>query len=276
MISRIFSITAIAGALSIAMTLPSASAAARAKQTLASLTDKEQVAQFLADVSDNHDVNLTVGDFRKVDLDGDGLPELVATVDYSGREFYNTLAVVWEGPEGDRLQTISVWNMKSLDGAIQDLDGDRTQEILVSEPLTPYVGIRPLAVWTSVRSLADKEYSESSSNFRAYYDQAVIPELRRDLMHFRQTGDTHRAEATEVALFKVLQTVGEEPEAGLKRALSWSGESDPLSRLYAVAVLVDIDNAEAREAVRRMAQDDDDEVASFARWMRETRQRGQP
>jgi hypothetical protein len=254
--------------LALGLTTPLFAARPSAGEPFAALVGKEQVVRYLADLSDNQDIDLTVGDFRKVDLNGDGRPELVATVDYSGREFYNTLMVVWQEPKGPRVQTIAVWNMKSLEGAFKDLDGDGKLEILAQELLTPYLGVRPYAVWTSVRSLVGKEYIERSSHFRPFYENAVLPALQKDLEHFRQADEKQRAEVTEVALFKVLRSIGSDTRAGLQRAVSWAGEADPLSRIYAVAVLSDIDDRTAVETLSQLAEDPDREVSMFAKNVR--------
>lgn len=242
-------------------------------EPFAALVEKEQVALFLTKLGNQEDVDLKVGDFRKVDLNGDGREELVATVDYSGRELYNSVIVTWQEPEGPRVETITVWNMESLEGAIQDLDGDGKLEILTQELLTPYLGVRPYAVWTSVRSWTGKEYVEASSRFTTFYENVILPALKEKLAQFRQAEEKHSAEVTEVALYKVLRIVGQDREAGLQRALSWSSEPDALSRIYAVAVLRDIEGAAAVEALRRLTKDPDREVAIFAKSARTARSR---
>ena len=270
MTSRAFS-KSLLGLLVLGLSVLVIGARPQAGEPFATLTEKEQVAAFLSRAGNQDDVSLRVGDFRKVDLNGDGRPELVATIDYSGREFYNNLAITWQESAGPRVQTITVWNMESLEGAIQDLDGDGKPEILTQELLTPYLGSRPYAVWTSVQSLAGKEYVEASSRFPAFYRNVFLPALEKKLSELRTAQEKYGIEVTEVALYKALRSIGQDREAGLQRALSWSRDPDPLIRIYAVAVLSDIDSAVASEALSRLAEDADKEVATVAKSARAAR-----
>jgi len=239
-----------------------------AKEPFAALAGKDDVARLLAEVSDNADVPMTVGDFKVVDLNGDGRPELVATVDYTGRNFFNTIAVVWQTRSGLRMRTIDTWNVETLEDALRDLDGDGKLEILAPQLLTPYLGVRPYAAWTSVQALTGNDYADQSPKFRSFYEKTVIPVLQQQVEDARATGEKHNVEVAEVALFKVMRVTGD-AKAGLQRALAWSEDADPLARIYAVSVLSDIDDRDAVQAITKLAADPDHEVASVARTARE-------
>ena len=81
--------------------------------------DKSVIAAFLDRITDGGPINSRVGDFVFEDVDGDGQLELLATVDYSGRAFLNTLFVVSRDSDSFGAQAIDVWNMKSLKGGNQ-------------------------------------------------------------------------------------------------------------------------------------------------------------
>ena len=239
-----------------------------AKEPFAALAGKGDVARLLAEVSDNTDVSMIVGDFKVVDLNSDGRPELVATVDYTGRNYFNTIAIVWQTRSGLRMRTIETWNVETLEGALRDLDGDGKLEILVPKLLTPYLGARPYAAWTSVQALIGNDYADQSSRFRLFYEKTVIPALQQQLEEARAAGEKHNAEVAEVALFKVMRVTGD-AKAGLQRGLAWSEDADPLARIYAVSVLSEIDDRDALQAINKLAEDPDPEVASVARTARE-------
>lgn len=237
---------------------------------LSQLSTKAQVASLLALASGTQDVDLEVGDFLATDLDGDGEPELVASIDYSGRNFFNRLMVAWQEPDRTRVQTLDVWHMEKLAGTVQDLDGDGRKELLVQELLTPYLGIRPYAVWTAIKSLEAAQFAESSSRFPAFYETKVLPHLESELTIIDPAADKHVRQVTEIAYFTVLRVLGRDRNAGLERALVWSSDSDPLTRIYAVSVLQEIEDPAAAKALARLAEDADREVAGYARAARET------
>src|SRR5690348_5050162 len=60
----------------------------------------------------------TVCSSATVDLDGDGTPELVASVDYSGRRFCNTL-VVLEKNNPQTAAQLDVWGVDDVQKVIQ-------------------------------------------------------------------------------------------------------------------------------------------------------------
>jgi|ERR1700681_632001 len=233
--------------------------------SISRLSGREEVAGFLRPYIDEASIGFKIGDFRKIDLDGDGQPELVASIDYSGRNFFNTLVVAFAAPAGTRIQTIDVWNMEMLDGVFQDLDGDGLPEILVNERLTPYLGTIPYALWTSVRSLSAGGYVDSSSHFPTFYETRVLPRLATEISRLRNNGDALALAVKEIERDKVFRLLGRDKEAGLSTALEWAEKQNPVSRLYAAAVLREIDAPEAARMLERLGDDPDQQVRAFAK-----------
>lgn len=230
------------------------------------LSNRSDVATFLDVIVENAYLESTVGDFRKLDLDGDGRMELLASVDYSGRGFFNTLFVVWADEEGLRYQKFETWNLESLEGVVEDLDLDGRQELLTRQLLTPYLGARPHAAWTTVRALDDGEYVESSSRFGHFYESRILPALENKLERLGEAGDNRLLEmATEVELAKVLWTLGRsDSEAVLHSAMQWAEEPDPVGRIFATSVLKELEVPAADRVLQRLAEDSNDEVALYA------------
>ncbi len=211
----------------------------------------------------------TLGDFRVLDLDDDGRADLIATVDYSGRRFFNNLLILHD--DGGRLtmQKIRVWNMESLDGAIQDLDGDGRVEILLRQNLTPYLGARPTAAWTAVFSFDGSSWVDQSAAFPQLYDAQILPGIERELAASAANdsgiarGDSQKDLLT-IERDKVLRVLGRSPAAGLDWALNLSGSEDPVRRIFALSVLADMGGPTAASALKALGKDRDPEVTSYA------------
>lgn len=171
----------------------------------AAFQGEAEVAAFLGTLTENDYLEMVVGDFREVDLDGDGRREL----------------------------------------------------------LTLYLGNRPFATWTEVKGLAPSDpqrYVGASSSFADFYESEVLPGLDRRLERLEAEGvEDHRREVLVIERAKVLRAVGGYPTAGLQEALEWAEQPDPMTRIFAAAILRDIDGELATEGLRELAADRDQE-----------------
>ena len=240
--------------------------AAPAPFDFATLSGKAAVDAFLRAHAGEAYEDAVLGDFRVVDLDGDGRVELVISADFSGRRFFNHLIVF--RAEGDRLvsQDVEVWNLESLEGAIQDLDQDGRREILVRRDLTPYLGVHPLAAWTAVLRYDGGRLIDQSARFPRFYDERVLPELDRRLAASDTTdrSDPYGKEVLTIERDKILRALGRSSSAGLDDALGWARSDDPIRRILALAVLSGIGGREAASALQALAADRDAQVAAHA------------
>jgi len=73
----------------------------------------------LSDIDFLHKI-FTVGEFRFVDLDSDGIYELVASLDNTGRAFYNTIKVIRKRGGGLESQGITSWNPKDYSSSLSE------------------------------------------------------------------------------------------------------------------------------------------------------------
>lgn len=73
----------------------------------------------------------------------DGL--FLASMDYSGRHFCNTLLLVRAGTSPRLIQRLSVWNLEDVSRALVDLDFDGRRELVISDILTEYGGGKCMA-----------------------------------------------------------------------------------------------------------------------------------
>src|SRR3972149_3552871 len=112
------------------------------KAAVARLINQVQSGWF--DISDDN-----VGEFAWANL-GDKKYELVVTLDFSGRRFFNTLLIYNRDAAGNvNSQELHGWLLGDLGKVIRDLDGDGKDELVLPSELVrgSYGGGRPMAVW---------------------------------------------------------------------------------------------------------------------------------
>ncbi|HET9555312.1 MAG TPA: HEAT repeat domain-containing protein [Anaeromyxobacteraceae bacterium] len=225
----------------------------------------EQVSAFLESIMHPDDA-ISVGDFRFADLLGDGHLELVATIDYSGRTFFNHVLVVRRnGPAMFAVQQIKAFDVRSLDGRIVDVDGDGRQELVLPEALTPYLsGPVPQVRWVAIYRWTGTVYEDSSRSFTAYYSTSILPALRAALDHAKQSGDTQLLALTQLELDKAVRMSGASTEYGIDTARSLASSDDPNLRIWAACAFADIGTSATIEPLARLTADADRSVAAYA------------
>lgn len=207
----------------------------------------------------------TLGDYRILDLDNDGRADLIATVDYSGRRFFNHLLVLHDDGERLTVQVVDAWNIESLDGAVQDLDGDGRVEILLRQSLSPYLGAKPMAGWTAVFRFEGGHLVDQSERFPQFYDKRILVPIERELAV--SEGDSKIPYGKDLLTLerdKVLRVLGRVPAAGLDWALSLARSEDPVRRIFALSVLAEVGGSEATAVLKALGEDLDPQVASYA------------
>jgi hypothetical protein len=231
------------------------------------LTDRSSVDAFLRAHAGESYEDASLGDFRVLDLDQDGRLDLIATIDSSGRRFFNHLLVLHDNGKRLTVQEIDVWNMESLSEAVADLDGDGRPEILLRQSLTPYLGARPNSSWTAVYGFDGQKLSDHSAMFPKFYEDRILPNLKRDLAVKKdgEPDDLYQSEVLTIERDQILRKVGLVSDAGLTSALNWARSEDPTIRIFAAAVLGDIGGPEADAALQLLMEDRDPEVAIHAR-----------
>jgi hypothetical protein len=230
------------------------------------LTGRAEITSFLRTHASIAFEDATLGDFRIIDLDQDGKPDLIATIDSSGRGFYNHILVLHDNGGHLTVQEVDVWNMRSLNGAVQDLDNDGRPELLLRKSLTPYLGGRPMATWTAVFKQDGTQLVDQSASFPHFYE-AVLSRLddAASVSDAEGSERSYRKDLISIERDKVLRILGRSADAGLASALRWAHSEDPVYRIFALAILSELDGAEADSALKSLSSDIDPEVASRAR-----------
>jgi hypothetical protein len=128
-----------------------------------------------------------VGEYRLVDMNGDGQLELMVTIDYSGRNFYTNI-VLFSKHDG-RIAFTQVSsegaNIDNLDSHIVDIDHDGHKELLVPRLLSPYQGAEPTAMFTDIYTYQDGHLVQSDKRFVNYYLNHRLPQLQARMTQLR-------------------------------------------------------------------------------------------
>jgi hypothetical protein len=188
---------------------------------------------------------------------------IVASVDYSGRRFCNTVIIVKR--ERDRstlLQTISVWGMEDVDSSLVDLDLDGTVELVTRSDISMYEGAKCVATVPVVYQCSAGMCVDSTAKF----DDFLSKELDRFSAYLADPSlNEDSASCFSMSRDKLLRMRGTDPRAGFQTALEWLESSDPAVRAKGVYVLGDINDAASRKRLQDLAGDTDESIARVAR-----------
>ena len=202
---------------------------------------------------------VTVCSTAEVDLDGDGRLDLIASVDYSGRRFCNTLAVVEKG-SSPVPQVTDTWGMDDVRDSIKR-NADGSLMLVVPTAFTDYEGAQCMAVWQRLFRLQHGALVDVSTSYPDFYKarkqnvDATIAKMNR------AKADTSCALIESDKLDRFL---GASPTAGYKRAVTWMRSADPVMRRRAARVFADIGNAVSLANLQDLARDTDPAVAASA------------
>ena len=225
----------------------------------------QQIGAFLDAVTASS-VPATVADFRLSDLDSDGQLELLATVDYSGRQLFNTVVVVRRPVTGFTVQQIETLEVQQLQGNVTDLNNDARQELLLPKAITPYLGVTgPQAKWTAIYGWSGPLLVDVSAQFSPYYQATILPALKQVLDNLLATAPgSIQADVAQIEYDKALRVSGQDPNAGLSQSLAWALSADAMHRIFAAAVLADIGTTPAVGALTALTTDQDPNVVIYA------------
>ncbi|HSR51754.1 MAG TPA: hypothetical protein VLV83_13075 [Acidobacteriota bacterium] len=247
--------------------------------TSANGLDKEEVRELVQSLQADQFIKVQVGEFRFVALEP-GEVWLVATTDYSGRNFFFSLSLVKPTDQAGsfRYAAVSSHGPHVLGREIVDLDGDGSLEILTKEPATDYQGAETVPLyWIAVAKLTGGELQDRSADFPKFYLGEYLPSL--NLLEGAAQDETEAAieHAAAVAFlrFRMEREVFDKPLAGLAEALSWATASSRQLQILAVRTLEDIEDPGADRGLERLTSSKDQLVARRAQTAREAKRQRQ-
>jgi hypothetical protein len=237
-----------------------------AQNVAATAWTNDDIAAFLGTVTAAQ-APLIVGDFRFASLIGDGSLQLVASVDYSGRRFFNTVLVVRRTATGYAVQKLPALDAESLAAAILDLDGDGRMELVLPMALTPYLGAGyPQAKWTAIYAWSGRLFVERTAAYAGYYREGVLAPLRQRLMNAAVANAAVPLAVARIEHDKALRVLpAANPGGGIATAQALASDADPKLRILGAAVAADLGSTDGDALLASLAADADRSVAGYAR-----------
>jgi hypothetical protein len=140
-----------------------------------------------------------VGALKWTDVDADGMYELLVTMDYSGRAFYNNFFVIKQIAGGYRYQSVFIWNAetftvisdellpgrryydfldKGCSVIIADLNQDGMLELILPILLT-LSGSCSMPIWPGIYKWEEYGYMQADDQFLAVYERTSFPASKK-------------------------------------------------------------------------------------------------
>jgi hypothetical protein len=203
---------------------------------------------------------VTVCSAAEAELDGDGRPDLIASVDYSGRGFCNTLAVVEKGSPQSVPQVTDAWGLDDVRNAIKP-NTDGSLMLAVPTAFTDYEGAECIAVWPRLFELQHGALVDVSTSYPDFYQAR-----KRDVDATIANLDQEQADMSCALIEsdKLDRFLGASPTAGYARALAWMRSADPAMRKRAARVFADIGDTVSMANLQGLSHDTDPAVAASA------------
>lgn len=226
----------------------------------------DQISTFVTSAI-HSDSQVSIGDFAFADLLGDGRVELVASVDYSGRAFFNKILIIQQSGAGYSVQTLPALNVHELSEVLVDLNSDGNQELLIPTPLTPYLGGSfPQAKWITIYGWSGSIYLDRSEDFSGYYIESILPALQKALDNAKLENNPLRTALAQLEYDKARRVAtASDSDYGIETAQALANNSDSRIRIWAAAALADIGSPAALATLEILMRDYEPEVANYAK-----------
>ena len=204
----------------------------------------------------------TVGDAAWVDVDRDGVPDLVATLSTSPRLIFNQLVLVRRVSGEIKVDRVGVADLEKLGGVLRDLDGDGKLEFVVPSEYSAGSGQNRVK-WTSVLELAPDGFIDASEHFPQVYlgeiartrDEITTLALRAGQVPTPLLEE--QLAGREMVLDRLLAVTGQDIDAPTRRAEGWVSSRNPALRGFAVDVFATFPDPRASAGLRLLSKDSD-------------------
>jgi hypothetical protein len=209
-------------------------------------------------------VPVIVGEFRWIDLDKDGVYELVATVSTTPRLIYNQVVIV-RSAGGFRVERLASADVVLLRDLVADLDRDGLTELIVPTEYASGTGAHRI-VWPAIFGSVNGSMIDVSSRHANYYLD-MLSELHQQILLLQtQLQQGTKEERSLRAEFlagrqmfedRILSLAGQDTDAPSRRFDKWISSGDAGLRWLALRVIMAVPGPSAVEQLRRLANDTD-------------------
>lgn len=206
--------------------------------------------------------------FQFDDLAGDETYQLVASVDYSGRRFCNTIFVVTRTPGRFKVHRLAIRTLvEDVESVIVSLTGEGRRHLVIPELLSGYAGgDHCMATWPVIYTWDGTRFARHRRAFLSFYAQ-YLQRLDGRIARLTQSGAD--LDITLSCLYmehdKILRALGTDPKAGFERSLLWIRSETQALRRKAIDVFTDIADDQSIAELRRVEHDRDPIVAEEAK-----------
>jgi len=211
----------------------------------------------------------TVGDFRWIDVDRDGSPDLIATLSATPRLIYSQVIVARHVATTFDVQRISILYLENLADAVKDLNGDGTIELVVPIEYAAGSGQNVIA-WPVVLQWSGDEFVDASDRFPEVYE-GQLPAVRDEVLKLeRRMGSSpsplnvEQLAGKQLILDRLLRATNRDINAPMRRAEHWMTADNPVLRTFAITVFEAFPEGTAADRLRLLARDSDPTVREHA------------
>lgn len=208
--------------------------------------------------------------FKFADLSDDQFIELVASIDFSGRKFCNTILVVKKISGVFHAEQTEAWGVDNVGDVIVSIDGGKGRQLVIPKAISAYEGTGCVATWPAIYAYDGARLVDSTQSFQSFYQQKILSLAGKIASAQANTSISESENDNEVACLqmqqdKIKRVLGIDAKAGLDSALDWAQSNDSLLRGKAVSVFADIADAESLDRLKALTSDPDTGVAASAR-----------
>jgi hypothetical protein len=274
---------------------------------------KEDVLRLLMGLYPQDSLKTVFGveSFRFIPLEKNKM-YLVAVTDVTGRDFFNSVEVVFCERDQCQMASLSSDGENDLGEQLVDVEGDGVFEIMTREITGGYDGVatRPIYLY-AIRKLVANQVTDVSSSYREYFRDHLLPKMEEDRKHveaevrslgrpvalrvpdldrnqtqtmeeraaqLEQERERERWKNRAASEIKYVQDeyrrrVLGETNAGLDNALKWARSDDPWIQKLGICALEVIADTAAQAELQRMVKSPDAGTSQRARHALENRAR---
>ena len=211
----------------------------------------------------------TVGDFKWIDIDHDGSPDLIATLSATPRLVYGMVIVARHVATTFDVERISVLNMERLTGAIRDLNGDGNVELIVRTEYASGSG-QNLVPWSVVLGWSGDQFVDVSDRFPEVYE-AQLSATQDEVLRLDARANLNptplnieQLAGKQMILDRLLRVTSRDVDAPIRRAERWVTSANPVLREFAVRVFETFPGGAAVDRLRVLARDPERQVREHA------------
>jgi len=172
-----------------------------AKLNSANVTELDDtITKLIAKTTGNLPTGVLIG-FKVVDLNDDGISEIIARVDVSGRGLLRDVTIISRNDGVYHYDTIPAYG-----GMTQLWKSDKEQLLVTSQPACDLSRSDPLITYPLLYSWTGLKCKDVSKQARAYYETSFLPSIKESLERAKEAAPT--TESREDKLRRVLRIVG--------------------------------------------------------------------